>query len=121
MVSPDQNTSKLLEVTFTGPTPGIDVEAKAKLFDLLGRAHMVPILHSFATDPRPKRFSELQEQLDIPPTTLTERLQVLTDTGFITRHSYDEIPPRVEYTATEKTTDLTPMFEYLCRWGVHHQ
>ncbi|WP_227779293.1 winged helix-turn-helix transcriptional regulator [Haladaptatus pallidirubidus] len=30
-------------------------------------------------------------------------------------------PPRVEYTATEKTTDLTPMFEYFCRWGVYHQ
>lgn len=121
MAYPDQETAELLDVTFTGPTPEFDVEAKADLFDRLGQAHMIPILHEFESNPGPRRFSELEEALEVPPTTLTDRLQELTALGFITRTSYDEIPPRVEYAATEKTTDLTPMFEYLCRWGVHHQ
>lgn len=103
------------------PTPEIDVAAKEELFDLLGRAHVVPILHEFASDAGPRRFTDVRDQLEIPPTTLTDRLQELTDAGFITRQSYDEIPPRVEYTATEKTIDLTPMFEYLCQWAVYHQ
>ncbi|XVH33012.1 winged helix-turn-helix transcriptional regulator [Haloferacaceae archaeon DSL9] len=81
---------------------------------------MIPILHEFESNPGPRRFSELQKKLGIPQTTLTDRLQELTDLGFISRKSYDEIPPRVEYTATEKTADLAPAFEYLCRWGIHH-
>lgn len=121
MSYPDQDAERMLDVTFSGPTPEFNVEAKAELFDFLGQAHMIPILHEFESNPGPRRFSEIQEELEIPPTTLTDRLQELTAFGFITRKSYDEIPPRVEYTATEKTTDLTPMFEYLCRWGVHHQ
>ncbi|WP_330631385.1 winged helix-turn-helix transcriptional regulator [Halocatena halophila] len=116
----DQDTVSLLDVSFASPPPEVDVEMKAKLFELLGSAHMVPILHSFASDTRPRRFSEIQEQLDIPATTLTDRLQTLTDDGFIERTSYDEIPPRVEYTPTQKTADLTPVFEYLCRWSVHY-
>lgn len=82
---------------------------------------MISILHEFESDPGPRRFSELQEILDVPSTTLTTRLQELTAEGFITRTSYDEIPLRVEYTATQKTLDLAPMFEYLCRWGVTHE
>lgn len=104
-----------------GPTPEIDVEEKEELFDLFGRAHVIPILNEFASASDPMRFTDLRSRLDIPPTTLTERLQELTDADFITRRSYDEIPPRVEYSATEKTTDLVPMFEYLCRWAVYHQ
>lgn len=121
MSHPEENTENMLDVTFSGSTPEFDVEAKAELFNQLGQAHMIPILHEFESNPGPRRFSDLQEELEIPPTTLTDRLQELTASEFITRKSYDEIPPRVEYTATEKTTDLTPMFEYLCRWGIYHQ
>jgi DNA-binding HxlR family transcriptional regulator len=31
--------------------------------------------------------------------------------------SYDEIPPRVEYRATEKLTDLRPVFQHLSEWA----
>ncbi|SFL04133.1 transcriptional regulator, HxlR family [Halogranum rubrum] len=115
------NPETLLSVTFEGPAPTIDVQDKARLFVQLGRAHTIPILHEFESDPGPRRFSELQETLDVPSTTLTDRLRELTADGFITRQSYDEIPPRVEYTATQKTLDLAPMFEYLCRWGVYYE
>jgi DNA-binding HxlR family transcriptional regulator len=82
---------------------------------------MIPILHEFESNMGPRRFTELKEKLDVPETTLTERLQELTESGFITRESFDEIPPRVEYSATQKTKDLTPAFEYLSRWGIHYE
>lgn len=120
MTDADSSSEGLLAVTFHGPAPEIDVDAKIELFDLLGRAHVVPILHLFASDPGPHRFTDVRDRLGVPPTTLTDRLGELTAAGFLTRRSHDEIPPRVEYTATEQTTDLDPMFEYLCRWGARH-
>lgn len=116
--SPDGK--ELLEVSFSTDTPVYDIEKKERLFKQLGQAHMIPLLHEFESNSEPRRFSDLKAALEIPETTLTDRLQELTDAGFITRESYDEIPPRVEYTATEKTTDLQPAFEYLSRWGIYY-
>lgn len=120
MTDTDPNSRELLEVTFRTETPVYDVDKKERLFKQLGQAHMIPILHEFEANPGPRRFSELKAALDVPETTLTERLQELTEAGFITRESFNEIPPRVEYTATEKTTDLRPAFEYLSRWGIYY-
>lgn len=120
MASSDDIPREILEMQFSVPTPTYDVEKKEQLFNTLGQAHMIPILHELESNPGPRRFSELQKKLDVPQTTLTERLQELTEKGFVTRKSFDEIPPRVEYTATEKTMDLTPAFEYLSRWGIYY-
>lgn len=121
MSRPNSEAKDILDVVFTTPTPEYDVTRKEHLFKLLGKAHMIPILHEFESSSEPRRFSELQELLGIPQTTLTDRLQELTESGFITRESYDEIPPRVEYTATEKTKNLAPAFEYLSRWGIYYE
>jgi DNA-binding HxlR family transcriptional regulator len=121
MTSRSDEAPEILEVTFSTPTPEYDIDRKAVLFKQLGQAHMIPILHEFESNPGPRRFTELKEKLDVPETTLTDRLQELTESGFITRESFDEIPPRVEYTATQKTQDLTPAFEYLSRWGIHYE
>ena len=120
MAQPDRDPKDLLGVTFDTEMPAYDVDAKARLFKTLGQAHMIPILHEFEANSGPRRFSELRTTLEIPETTLTQRLQELTEQGFVERTAYDEIPPRVEYTATEKTTDLGPAFEYLSRWGLYY-
>ena len=88
----------------------------AELFDLLGRPHTTAILRRFACDSGPWRYSELQETLDISPTTLSNRLAALTEAGVIDRESYDEIPPRVEYSTTAKGEALRPPFEELLVW-----
>ena len=103
------------------PTPKVDVDAKSDFFDLLGKAHMIVILHCFTVDPGPWRFNELRDHLDVPPTTLTDRLQELTAAGLVSRRSYDEIPPRVEYTATEKARDLKTTFRCLSLWVELHE
>jgi DNA-binding HxlR family transcriptional regulator len=121
MTRSEDSPESMLDVSFSTPAPSFDVSNKERLFKQLGQAHMVPILHEFESNPGPRRFSELQEKLEIPQTTLTSRLQELTELGFVSRTSYDEIPPRVEYTATKMTTDLAPAFEYLCRWAAYYE
>jgi DNA-binding HxlR family transcriptional regulator len=53
--------------------------------------------------PGPKRFGELRHAVDnINSRTLSQRLKVLEDIGFVERRAFAEIPPRVEYRLTEK-------------------
>lgn len=91
-------------------------EAIADLLELLGRPHTIAIARRFACDSGPWRYSELEATLDISPTTLSKRLSALAEAGIVERRSYDEIPPRVEYSTTERGEALRPMFEYLGEW-----
>ena len=51
----------------------------------------------------PKRFGELQAFMGhISSKTLTQRLRVLEELGFVQRRAFLEIPPRVEYNLTDK-------------------
>ena len=53
------------------------------------------------------RFSDLQKSMDgISPKTLSLRLKELEAQGIITRKVYPEVPPRVEYTLTDKGKQL---------------
>jgi DNA-binding HxlR family transcriptional regulator len=91
-------------------------EVLTDLFELLGRPHTAAIVRRFACDPGPWRYSELQTTLEISPTTLSRRLSALTEAGLVERRQYDEIPPRMEYTLTEKGAGLRPGIEALLRW-----
>jgi DNA-binding HxlR family transcriptional regulator len=98
---------------------GVTFEAearKAALFRLLGSAHTLAILREFAADPGPHRFSDLQDELGISPTTLSDRLGELCEAGIVDRESHDEIPPRVEYRPTEKGEALGPVMEAVGDW-----
>lgn len=97
-----------------------DNKTMAALLNLLGKKHTIVILHQFATDPGPLRFKDLEEVVDIAPNTLSNRLAELTDAGLLTRKAYNEIPPRVEYNATEKAKELSPVFWYLGVWTERH-
>lgn len=91
------------------------------LFHVLGKAHMLDLLHIFiAEEPGPKRFVELQKRLQISPNTLSERLKQLVEAGMLLRTVYNEIPPRVDYEATEKARDLTVVFGALKDWASKH-
>lgn len=92
----------------------------ADVFELLGRAHTMAILGSFAFADGPLRFGEIEEDLDIAPNTLSTRLSELTETGLLERNAYNEIPPRVEYSPTEKGQALFPVFAHLYRWAVEY-
>ena len=64
------------------------------------------------------RFSALQKSLaNISPRTLSQRLDELEQKGIITKKCYAEVPPRVEYTLTNKGRDLTPVLKSMAAWG----
>jgi DNA-binding HxlR family transcriptional regulator len=66
----------------------------------------------------PKRFGELEKSVgDINPRTLSQRLDDLEAHGIITKKSFAEVPPRVEYTLTNKGTDLLPILQQMASWG----
>jgi DNA-binding HxlR family transcriptional regulator len=65
-----------------------------------------------------RRFSDLRASLvGISPKTLTDRLRELEHHGLVERVCYAEIPPRVEYTLTEKGRTLGPVIGALADWG----
>lgn len=63
------------------------------------------------------RYDDFQRELDIATNVLADRLKLLVDAGLLTRTAYQNNPPRYEYRATEKATDLYPVILSLHRWG----
>ena len=64
------------------------------------------------------RFSGLERSLTgISPKTLSERLKGLEKAGILTRKSYAEVPPRVEYSLTAMGLDLIPLIEHMREYG----
>src|SRR5215213_6550487 len=64
------------------------------------------------------RFCELERSLEgISPRTLSLRLRSLEEQGVVERHTYPEVPPRVEYALTDKGRDLAPLIEDMREYG----
>jgi len=65
-----------------------------------------------------KRFNQLERSLQgISPKTLSERLRSLEEEGIISRQTFAEVPPRVEYSLTEKGHDLVDVIESMRSYG----
>ncbi len=67
------------------------------------------------------RFSQLQRL--IPQATakmLTQQLRELEADNLVQRRVYPVVPPKTEYSLTEKGKSLSPIMMELCRWGKEH-
>jgi DNA-binding HxlR family transcriptional regulator len=65
-----------------------------------------------------KRFGQLQESLGhVSPKTLSQRLKTLENADLLTREAFAEIPPRVEYTLTEKGRALSDVIQAMATFG----
>lgn len=65
-----------------------------------------------------KRFGELRRSLHtVSPKTLTDRLRFLETRGIVTRTVHPEVPPRVEYTLTERGSELGAIIDAMAEWG----
>ena len=69
------------------------------------------------------RYSELRSELtNITDAVLGASLKALMKNEMIKRKSYDEIPPRVEYSLTEKGLSVVPILQSICQWsGAYHK
>lgn len=64
------------------------------------------------------RFNTLRREIpDISQKMLTNTLRTLEDDGLVTRTVYAEVPPRVEYSITERTRSLFPHINSLIGWA----
>ena len=65
-----------------------------------------------------QRFKELQRNIpDISQKMLTATLKTLEGDGLILREAFPEIPPRVEYSLTQKGQSLLPLINNLISWA----
>ncbi len=64
------------------------------------------------------RYSELRKEMsNITDAVLATTLKELIADGMIERKSYNEIPPRVEYSLTEKGKSVVPILQSICQWS----
>lgn len=64
------------------------------------------------------RYSEIRKEIyNITDAVLASTLKDLIEDGLIDRKSYDEIPPRVEYSLTEKGQSVVPILQSICKWS----
>lgn len=64
------------------------------------------------------RYGNLKENLQaIAHKTLSQQLKELENNGLVHRKQYNQIPPKVEYSLTEKGKTLMPILELMAQWG----
>lgn len=65
-----------------------------------------------------RRFGALRRQLgEITESSLTKQLRELEADGFLLRHDFQEVPPRVEYTLSELGRSFLEVIHYMKAWG----
>lgn len=87
------------------------IQGKYKMFILytLGCYHVV-------------RFNEMKKYIgEISDKTLSSTLKELEADGLICRREYPQIPPKVEYSLSEKGKSLIPILDEMCDWGEAHR
>ncbi|MBY0404585.1 MAG: helix-turn-helix transcriptional regulator [Cyanobacteria bacterium] len=88
-----------------------------RAMELIGDKYSFQIIHILHQFER-QRFVEIEEQINgISPRTLSARLKHLDRYGLINRHQFPTIPPRVEYSLTEKGKDLHRVLNEIEVWA----
>ena len=87
--------------------------------DLLSKKHALTIIWLLQQE-EPRRFNDIKRTLKINPVSLSQRLDELQEHGIISRRTFNETPPRVEYQLTAKGRDLTHVMEQLDKWARRH-
>jgi DNA-binding HxlR family transcriptional regulator len=86
---------------------------------VIGGKWKLLILHLIKNDIT--RFGKMSMMLkDISKQMLTTQLRELEHDGIIHRIIYPEIPPRVEYSLTDKGKALLPIIEMMKDWGLEN-
>ena len=71
---------------------------------------------------QPVRFNELQRYLKkVSDKTLSQNLKELENDGLVIRNVYPQIPPKVEYSLTDRGESLMEVLDKLCVWGEAHR
>ncbi len=64
------------------------------------------------------RYGELRNEMgNITDAVLASTLRVLIANDIVIRKSYDEIPPKVEYSLSDKGMSIIPILQSICKWS----
>ncbi|QJW55643.1 putative HTH-type transcriptional regulator YybR [Serratia plymuthica] len=100
-----------LEQTGYGYTLSV-ISGKYKMIIMYWLAQYKPVL----------RFNELQRCIGtISYKTLSSTLKELEKDGIVIRKEYPQIPPKVEYSLSERGRTLIPVIDMMCAWGEIHR
>lgn len=81
-----------------------------------------PVILYCLMEYEPVRFNQMQRYLGrVADKTLSQNLKELERDGLIRRKMYPEVPPRVEYSLTERGNSLVHVLDRLCDWGMEHR
>ena len=87
---------------------------------ILGGKWKLEILYYIAFEDV-RRFGALRRQLGgITESSLTKQLRELEADGFLIRHDFREVPPRVEYTLSGLGKSFMDVLSYMKAWGVRN-
>ena len=87
------------------------------VFRRIGGKWKLPILWHLA-DQETVRYNELKRSVrGVTNVMLAKCLRELEDFGLVIRQQYNEVPPRVEYSLTNRGKTLLPALEQLYAWG----
>ena len=81
-----------------------------------------PVILYCLMEYEPVRFNQMQRYLGrVADKTLSLNLKELEADGLISRKMYSEIPPKVEYSLTERGRSLMAVLDKLCDWGLENR
>ena len=84
---------------------------------LIGNKWSLLILRDLSLAEEPLRFNQILKSLKINSKTLSIRLKELVDYGIVDKKVFPEIPPRTEYTLTEKGKELNKVLREMEIWS----
>lgn len=68
------------------------------------------------------RFNEMKRYIGgISFKTLSSTLKELENDQLVHREEYPQVPPKVEYSLTERGKSLMPILDQMCEWGDTHR
>lgn len=101
-------------------TPKLEKDVHCPLeygLDMFGKKWNARII-CVLSDKKVLRYNELRDEMtNITDAVLSASLKKLITNGIIIRQSYDEIPPRVEYSLSKRGEDVVPILQDICRWS----
>jgi DNA-binding HxlR family transcriptional regulator len=106
--------------SISGPAADCALECPALLrdaLDVVGSKWSAPIFLALHLSAVPVGFADLQRRLAVSPKELTRHLRRLESRAIVRRHVSTTIPPRVDYSVTERGTLLFTALEGLADWA----
>lgn len=91
----------------------------AAMLQLIGGKWKPVILYCLRNDTR--RFGEIAARIPaISRKVLTDQLKELEDDHLILRKQFNETPPRVEYSLSERGKSMAPVLAEMEKWGMEN-